>query len=80
MAGSTPRIAALRRTLLHEISTQLAAAARPWRIEDLNAAGMVAERTYSCPACGLELDRDLNAAINTPEQDIKHAPPRPAAA
>ncbi len=43
----------------------------------------LAERTYSCPACGLELDRDLNAAINLARyhpKDSKHAPPLAAAA
>ena len=29
----------------------------------------LSERTYKCPACGLEIDRDLNASIN-----LKHYP------
>jgi putative transposase len=115
------RIAALRSTLLHEISAHLARGCTSVVIEDLNAAGMLAnrrlarvvsdaafgelrrqltyktswygtklvvadrwfpssktcsgcgtvkaeltlaERIYACPACRLEIDRDLNAAIN----------------
>ncbi len=134
------RTAALRTALLHEISTTLARGCTSVVIEDLNAAGMLAnrrlarvvsdaafgelrrqltyktgwygtelvvadrwfpssktcsgcgtvkteltltERTYACPACGLELDRDLNAAINLARyqpKDTEHAPPLPAAA
>ncbi len=134
------RIAALRTALLHEISRQLARSCTTVVVEDLNAAGMLAnrrlarvvsdaafgelrrqltykarwygtelviadrwfpssktcsncgtvkteltlsERTYCCPACGLELDRDLNAAVNLARyhpKDTGHALPLPAAA
>jgi len=135
------RVAALRTGLLHDITAQLARGYVTVVIEDLNAAGMLANRrlarvvcdaafgelrrqleyktswygtelvvadrwfpssktcsgcgaikadltlavrTYACPACGLVIDRDLNAAINlaryTPGQDTKHSPPLPAAA
>lgn len=44
----------------------------------------LSERTYACVACGLVIDRDLNAAINLaryrPGEDTKHSPPQPAAA
>ncbi len=133
------RIAALRKTLLHEISSQLARSCTSVVIEDLNAAGMLAnrrlarvvsdaafgelrrqleyktgwygtelvvadrwfpssktcsscgavkteltlaERTYSCPSCGLEIDRDLNAAINLARyhpEDLKRTTPLAAA-
>jgi putative transposase len=126
------RIAALRAALLHEISSTLARGCTTLVIEDLNAAGMLAnrrlarvvsdaafgelrrqltyktgwygtelvvadrwfpssktcsgcgtvkteltlaERTYACPACGLQLDRDLNAAIN-----LSRYPTRPDSA
>jgi putative transposase len=32
--------------------------------DDLKASLNLSERTYCCGACGLEIDRDLNAAIN----------------
>ncbi len=38
------------------------------------------ERTYSCDACGLVLDRDVNAAINLARWPDRHAPPSCAAA
>lgn len=42
------------------------------------------ERTYHCEACGLEFDRDLNAAVNLARWPDRHAdtgpPPVPAAA
>ena len=44
----------------------------------------LADRIYTCAACGLALDRDLNAAINlaryTPGRDAQNCPPLPAAA
>ena len=127
------RIVGLRRALLHHISAQLARGYATVVIEDLNTAGMLAnrrlarvisdaafgelrrqlayksdwydtqliiadrwfpssktcsrcrtikadlalaDRTYTCAACGLALDRDLNAAINL----AKYTPPLPAAA
>jgi putative transposase len=43
----------------------------------------LADRTYACAACGLVIDRDLNAAINlaryAPGQNPKTHPPPPAA-
>ena len=45
---------------------------------------LLSERTYRCEACGLETDRDLNAAINLARWPDQHAgahdPPLPAAA
>lgn len=35
----------------------------------------LAERTYTCPACGLVLDRDLNAAINLARYTPPLSPP-----
>jgi putative transposase len=115
------RVAHLRRNLLHQITTELARGYTSVCIEDLNAAGMLAnrklarvvsdaafgefrrqltykaawygtdlviadrwypssktcsgcgtvkadltlsDRTYECPACGLVVDRDVNAAVN----------------
>lgn len=135
------RIAALRNALLHDITTRLARGYVSVVVEDLNAAGMVAnrrlarvvsdasfgelrrqltyktawygteltfadrwfpssktcsgcgavkadltlaDRTYICAACGLVVDRDLNAAINlaryVPGQGSTKSPPLPAAA
>ncbi|VVC05552.1 Putative transposase DNA-binding domain protein [uncultured archaeon] len=31
----------------------------------------LSKRTYTCPACGLEMDRDLNAAINILQLGIR---------
>ena len=124
------RVAHLRRNLLHQITTELARGYTSVTIEDLNAAGMLAnrrlarvvsdagfgefrrqltykaawygtrlviadrwypssktcsgcgtvkadltlsERVYDCPACGLVLDRDVNAAVNL----ARYAPPPP---
>ena len=135
------RIAGLRTAVLHHISAQLARGYRSVVIEDLNTAGMLAnrrlarvisdaafgelrrqlayksdwygtqliiagrwfpssktcsrcgtlkqdltlaDRTYTCAACGLVIDRDINAAINlaryTPERGTQPYPPLPAAA
>ena len=138
------RVAAVRKALLHSISSELAKGSAVLVIEDLNAAGMLrnrklarhisdagfgelrrqleyksawfstelivadrwfpssktcsgcgavkadltlADRVYECAACGLVIDRDLNAAINlaryTPPTDpegTKTSPPLPAAA
>lgn len=135
------RVAALRRALLHAITTQLARGHVTVIIEDLNAAGMLrnrclarvvsdasfgelrrqleykaawygtelvvadrwfpssktcsgcgavkadlslSERTYACTACGLVLDRDVNAAVNlaryTPPGNANASPPLPAVA
>ena len=45
---------------------------------------LLSERTYHCDRCGLEIDRDLNAAINLAHWPDQHAgahdPPLPAAA
>lgn len=53
----------------------------------VNAELTLADRVYECGACGLVIDRDLNAAINlaryTPPTDpagTKKSPPLPAAA
>ena len=50
----------------------------------INPALPLSDRIYSCGACGLVLDRDLNAAINLaryqPTEDINTSPPRPVAA
>lgn len=134
------RIAHLRRNLLHQITTELARGYSSVTVEDLNAAGMLAnrklarvvsdaafgelrrqlaykaawygtelvvadrwypssktcsgcgavnadltlaDRTYACDACGLVIDRDVNAAVNlaryTPTPP-KASPPRPVAA
>ncbi len=32
----------------------------------------IQERCYSCPHCGLELDRDHNAAINIKYRAVRH--------
>ena len=44
---------------------------------------LLSERTYRCDRCGLEIDRDLNAAINLARWPDRHAgehdPPLPAA-
>jgi putative transposase len=44
----------------------------------------LSERTYDCGACGLVIDRDLNAAVNLaryqPGEDTTSSPPQPAAA
>ena len=45
----------------------------------------LADRTYRCAACGLSLDRDVNAAVNLARwpqhcQQEQHAPPTPVAA
>ena len=138
------RVAAMRKALLHSISSELAKGSALVVIEDLNAAGMLrnrklarhlsdasfgelrrqleyksawygtelivadrwfpssktcsgcgtvkadltlADRVYECGACGLVIDRDLNAAVNlaryTPPADpagTKTSPPLPAAA
>ncbi len=133
------RVAHLRRNLLHQISTQLACGYTSVTIEDLNAAGMLANRrlarvvsdaafgelrrqleyktawygtelvvadrwfpssktcsgcgtidadltlghrVYECGACGLVLDRDVNAAINLARytEPPKTSPPQPVAA
>jgi putative transposase len=135
------RIAGLRRALLHDITAQLARGCATVVIEDLNTAGMLAnrrlarvisdaafgelrrqltyksdwygtqliiadrwfpssktcsrcgtlkaemtlaERSYMCAACGLTIDRDINAAINlaryTPDRGTQPYPPLPAAA
>lgn len=137
------RVAAVRKALLHSISSELAKGSAVVVIEDLNAAGMLrnrelarhisdagfgelrrqleykstwygtelvvanrwfpssktcsgcgvvkadltlSDRVYECGACGLVIDRDLNAAINlaryTPPRDPVGAPispPLPAA-
>ncbi|MBU1800753.1 MAG: IS607 family element transposase accessory protein TnpB [Actinobacteria bacterium] len=138
------RVAAVRKALLHSISSELAKGSAVVVIEDLNAAGMLrnrklarhisdagfgelrrqleyksawygtelivadrwfpssktcsgcgtvradltlADRVYECGACGLVIDRDLNAAVNlaryTPPAQpsgTKPSPPLPAAA
>jgi putative transposase len=134
------RVAHLRRNLLHQITTELARGYTSVTIEDLNAAGMLAnrklarvvsdaafgefrrqlaykaawygtelvvadrwfpssktcsgcgsihadltlsDRVYECGACGLVLDRDVNAAVNLaryPAPPPKTAPPLTAAA
>ena len=134
------RVAYLRRTLLHQITTELARGHTSITIEDLNAAGMLAnrklarvvsdaafgefrrqleykaswyctelvvadrwypssktcsgcgaihagltlaDRVYECGACGLVLDRDVNAAVNLARYTApapKTKPPRPVAA
>ncbi len=38
------------------------------------------ERSYACDACGLLLDRDVNAAVNLARWPDRHAPPQPTAA
>ncbi len=38
------------------------------------------ERSYSCDACRLVLDRDVNAAVNLARWPDQHAPPQSAAA
>jgi putative transposase len=115
------RVAALRKALLHQLTTDIATSYRSVVVEDRNAAGMLsnrrlarvvsdaafgelrrqleyktswygtelvvadrwypssktcsgcaavkadltlADRTYDCPACGLTIDRDVNAAVN----------------
>ena len=45
----------------------------------------LADRTYRCAACGLVLDRDVNAAVNLARwpqhcQQAQHEPPTPVAA
>lgn len=138
------RVAAVRKALLHSISSELAKGSAVVVIEDLNAAGMLrirklarhisdagfgelrrqleykaawfgtelviadrwfpssktcsgcgdvkadltlADRVFECDACGLVIDRDLNAAVNlaryTPPAEpasTKTSPPPPAAA
>ncbi len=134
------RVAHLRRNLLHQITTDLARGYTSITVEDLNAAGMLAnrrlarvvsdaafgefrrqlackaawygtqlvvadrwfpssktcsgcgaihadlalsDRVYSCSACGLVLDRDVNAAVNLARYTApppKTAPPQPMAA
>ena len=32
---------------------------------------LLAERTYRCPACGMEMDRDRNAAINIRNEGLR---------
>jgi putative transposase len=72
------RAANLRRDAMHKLTTSLAAEHGIVVVEQLNVAGMVrnrhlaralsdagmAERTFACEACGLAVDRDLNAARN----------------
>jgi putative transposase len=134
------RVARLRRNLLHQITTELARGHTSLTIEDLNTAGMLAnrrlarslseaafgelrrqleykaawygtelvvadrwfpssktcsgcgiidagltlaDRVYECDACGLVIDRDVNAAINLARYSgppSKTAPPRRVAA
>ena len=134
------RVAHLRRNLLHQITTELARGYASVTIEDLNAAGMLAnrrlarvvadaafgelrrqleykaawygtelvvadrwfpssktcsgcgaidagltltDRVYECSACGLSVDRDVNAAINLARYTAppaKTSPPHPVAA
>ncbi len=44
----------------------------------------LSERVYRCPCCGLEMDRDLNAAINLlnllPKVPVNDGEPRSGAA
>jgi putative transposase len=127
------RVAHLRRNLLHELSSTIVKGHVAVVVEDLNAAGMLAnrrlaraisdasfgelrrqleykaawygteltvadrwfpssktcsgcgtvkgdltlaDRTYACAACGLGLDRDVNAAINLARYTPPPAPPR----
>jgi putative transposase len=37
----------------------------------------LSERTYKCPACGLTLDRDLNAAINLSKLGVGNSDVKP---
>jgi putative transposase len=135
------RVAAMRRNLLHELTTAITRGYASVVIEDLNAAGMLAnrrlarvvsdsafgelrrqleyktgwygtelviadrwfassktcsgcanvkadlalsDRVYDCGACGLIIDRDVNAAVNlaryTPTEATKTHPPRTVAA
>jgi transposase len=74
------RAANLRRDALHKLTTTLATQHDVVVIESLNLAGMVrnrrlarvladvglAERNFTCDACGLRIDRDLNAAAISP--------------
>lgn len=133
------RVAALRKALLHQLTSDLAKRYTSVVVEDLNAAGMLTnrrlarvvsdaafgelrrlleyktswygtdlviadrwypssktcsgcgavkaeltlgERTYTCDACGLVLDRDVNAAVNLARYQAPTAasPPRDVAA
>ena len=72
------RTANLRRDALHNLTTTLATEHGTIVVEQLNLAGMLrnprlaralsdaglAERTFTCEACGSQLDRDMNAARN----------------
>ena len=83
------RTANLRRDALHNLATTLATEHGAIVVEQLNLAGMLrnprlaralsdaglAERTFTCEACGSQLDRHMNAARNLSGHEAGTAAP-----